>query len=154
MFDLLRGMDPVAALPGAFAAGSQVVRRVAEPDEPDLPILIVVVALCEPRRIALAWVGNDKAYLLPSSPVRCRSKQTREQQDDPRERDELGLLLAEQLVGSVVDLRETVDMHVYEVDDVHTLRLDVDVTRRDPTHRTDEGERGVGVADGRAEASD
>ena len=69
------------------------------------------------------------------------------------ERDERGLLLAEQLVGGVVELRETVDMHVYEVDDVHPLCLDVDVTRRDPAHRTDEGERGVSVADGQAEAS-
>ena len=63
-----------------------------------------------------------------------------------------GLLLAEQLVGRAVDLRETIDMHVYEVDDVHPLHLGVDVARRDPAHRTDEGERGVGVADGRAEA--
>ncbi len=60
MFDLLRGTDPVAALPGAIAAGSQWFAAdpyFAEPGESDLPTLTVVVALCEQRRVTLAWVG-------------------------------------------------------------------------------------------------
>lgn len=78
MFDPLRGTDPVAALPEAFAAGSQWCAAdpyFAEPDEPDLPILTVVVALCEPRRITLAWVGNDKAYLLRDGRVVAESEE-------------------------------------------------------------------------------
>jgi hypothetical protein len=78
MFDLLRGPDPVAALPGAFAAGSQCFAAdpsFAENDEPDLPILTVVLALCEPRRITLAWVGNDKAYLLRDGRVAAQSEE-------------------------------------------------------------------------------
>ena len=78
MFDVLRGPDPVAALPGAFAAVSQWFSTdpyFAAEYEPDLPILTVVVALCEPRRITLAWVGNDKAYLLRDGQIAAESEE-------------------------------------------------------------------------------
>jgi hypothetical protein len=66
LFAALRGPDPAAALPGAFAAVSRWIAR--DPpfaaDEPDLPLVTAIVALCEPGRITLAWVGNHKAYVV------------------------------------------------------------------------------------------
>ncbi len=37
--------------------------------------MTVVVALCEARRITLAWVGNDKAYLLRDGRIAAESEE-------------------------------------------------------------------------------
>lgn len=79
MFAELRGPDPVAAIPAAFAAAARWFAEdpycIAAIDGDDMPCLTVVLALCEPRRITLAWVGNEKAYLLRDGRIAAENEE-------------------------------------------------------------------------------
>lgn len=79
MFAQLRGPNPVAAIPAAFAAASRWLAEdpycIAAAGDDSEPCLTVVLALCEPRRITLAWVGNDKAYLLRDGRIAAESEE-------------------------------------------------------------------------------
>lgn len=83
MFEELRGAEPAARLPGAFAAVSRWLaedpRFVVRADDVDadegLPMMTGVVAAIEAERLTVAWVGQDKAYVLRDGRIFAESEE-------------------------------------------------------------------------------